>query len=187
MSTLTAYRAGTACLGACLGASLLALHSSRTALRAATTDPVTKLPTRARWRTAAARTLHTHGGYVGMLDLRGFKTINDTHGHHIGDRLLAAIGTRLATALPGRSTCCRWGGDEFAVHTPIALDWDRLLDDLAMPLHVTAGHERLEFHIRASLGIAEARPGTTIDELLHSADDAMYGARLLRRDWSAAA
>ncbi len=115
-----------------------------------------------------------------LLDLDDFKTVNDSLGHAAGDELLAAIAERLRTTLRGRDTAARIGGDEFGIlirtgeRAEVEAIAGRLLAAIGEPIDL--GDHRLT--IAASLGIAFAEGGkTTADELLRSADVAMYMAK----------
>jgi diguanylate cyclase len=125
---------------------------------------------------AALAAGHGAGLAVLLVDLDDFKTINDTLGHHVGDVLLASVARRIESCVDPRSTVARLGGDEFAVLSretgPAAADSvaDRVLDRLAAPFVV--GGCRLV--VRASIGVAVARPGDGTGTLLRNADIAMY-------------
>jgi diguanylate cyclase (GGDEF)-like protein len=117
-----------------------------------------------------------------LLDLDGFKEINDTLGHASGDALLRQIGARLRGALRDRDEIARLGGDEFAVlvDAPRTKTGDvgeigrRIRDTLTMPFEVAG----LSLQVRASVGVAVfPEHGTTADELLRLADIAMYQAK----------
>jgi diguanylate cyclase (GGDEF)-like protein len=117
-----------------------------------------------------------------LLDLDGFKEINDTLGHASGDALLRQIGTRLRGALRERDQIARLGGDEFAVlvDAPRTKTGDvgelgrRVRDTLTAPFEVAG----LSLQVRASVGVAAfPEHGTTADELLRLADIAMYQAK----------
>src|SRR6185503_17599282 len=91
--------------------------------RQATTDELTGLPNR-RWfdgrLQAAIERARVRGDSLALLviDLDHFKELNDTLGHHAGDRVLAQLGARIRTALRGDDHVARLGGDEFAVLLP---------------------------------------------------------------------
>ncbi|WGS55256.1 EAL domain-containing protein (plasmid) [Paraburkholderia sp. D15] len=115
------------------------------------------------------------------LDLDGFKTVNDTHGHRIGDQLLAAAGARLRTNLRGENLVARLGGDEFAI---IASNCRNLSDAenlaarciklLTQPFHLHG----MDMCIGASIGVAfQLSAGADTDEVLQRADFAMYQAK----------
>ncbi|WP_296722674.1 EAL domain-containing protein [Erythrobacter sp.] len=79
-------------------------------------DPLTGLPNRKEFSDRLTETLETHGSAaVLMLDLDGFKSVNDTLGHLTGDDLLRVVSVRLAAQLPSGALLARMGGDEFAV------------------------------------------------------------------------
>jgi diguanylate cyclase (GGDEF)-like protein len=117
---------------------------------------------------------------VMIIDLNGFKTVNDTLGHHVGDELLREVANRFVLAAGSEVTVARLGGDEFAVLCQ-ARDPDAamavattLLASLVEPFVV--GQERL--HLSGSAGIAMApEHGTTVADLLKRADIAMYAAK----------
>ena len=115
-----------------------------------------------------------------LVDLDRFKDVNEGLGHEAGDRLLAAVGTRLRGVLRPSQLLARLGGDEFAVVLPAAgaeqgrRVAEALRDSLAEPFEI--GGERL--HVTASVGIATCSParGEPTD-LLRQADVAMYRAK----------
>lgn len=115
---------------------------------------------------------------VMFCDLDGFKSVNDEHGHHIGDAVLAVVARRLSAALRANDVVARFGGDEFVVVAegdPVAVPREvhrRVTTALADPVHVGGMHHR----VTASTGVAVARQGDTVtaDRLLAAADAAMY-------------
>jgi diguanylate cyclase (GGDEF)-like protein/PAS domain S-box-containing protein len=149
-------------------------------------DPLTGLPNRTllndRLQHALGRRSRV-GGYVAVMivDLDGFKNVNDSLGHLAGDALLIAVADRLSTFLRDFDTIARLGGDEFAI---LVDDLDapdqagrvaqRVLDALVAPLQLA---DR-DMAIGASIGIALAdRPDTRADQLVSNADAAMYRAK----------
>jgi diguanylate cyclase (GGDEF)-like protein len=123
-----------------------------------------------------------------LLDLDDFKVVNDTHGHGVGDELLAALGTRLRARCRSASLIARLGGDEFtivlshdATRELVNQTAEELSDLMRAPFFV-AGHE---FSVRGSVGAAFLDPGesseTTAADLIRWADIAMYGAKRRRR------
>lgn len=119
-----------------------------------------------------------------FVDLDGFKSVNDQHGHAVGDELLRAIALRMRTVLRDSDTLARFGGDEFVV---ILVDLfepqacipmlQRLLDTASQPVEL--GPQQLQ--VSASLGVALYTPDSTgidADALLRLADQAMYRAKL---------
>jgi diguanylate cyclase (GGDEF)-like protein len=146
------------------------------------TDPLTGLANRARFAQRLDEIAATEPVLL-LLDLDGFKTINDTLGHAAGDELLALVAKRLRDACPRADVLARLGGDEFAVvlHTgpladaaPVA---DLVLAELAAPFQVS----RAEVCLGGSLGVAGGT-GTGGDDILRHADLAMYAAKAAGRN-----
>jgi diguanylate cyclase (GGDEF)-like protein len=120
-----------------------------------------------------------------FLDLDGFKEINDTFGHHIGDLLLIAVARRIRSRIRSTDTLARIGGDEFVmiVNAAEATDaaWiaDKLVAAVCNPFAI-AGEE---LRVTASIGIAIYNGAENEEsELLMSADAAMYRAKALGRN-----
>jgi diguanylate cyclase (GGDEF)-like protein len=114
-----------------------------------------------------------------MLDLDGFKDVNDGLGHHIGDLLLVEVAHRLRRAVRGQDTVARLGGDEFAVLLVDAEPEigeqaaDRITQALTAPFLI----EGVTLDIEVSIGIATAEPGQDVATVLRHADTAMYTAK----------
>jgi diguanylate cyclase (GGDEF)-like protein len=117
-----------------------------------------------------------------FIDLDHFKLINDTHGHRVGDQLLAIVGSRMAKAVRAADVAARLGGDEFAcllLHAPsvahIAQVATKLFDSIAAPIQLGS----LSLQVSASIGIAVRRRGETVnaEQLMSCADRAMYQAK----------
>lgn len=118
-----------------------------------------------------------------FLDLDGFKEVNDSYGHDVGDRLLVTLADRMSRLLREEDTLARLGGDEFIsilpdIHdrmgvTPIL---ERLLTAIAEP--ITVG--KLELKVSASIGVAlyPDHDDVDADQLIRQADQAMYHAKL---------
>jgi diguanylate cyclase (GGDEF)-like protein/PAS domain S-box-containing protein len=153
-------------------------------------DSLTGLGNRAyfqdRLRQALARMERTHlFPAVLFLDMDHFKEINDSTGHAGGDLVLEVVAQRLKGCLRGGDSAARLGGDEFGVlmedlehHEQAAIVAERIMQVCREPVEV-----RTEVVIpTVSIGIAAARPGMTVDELLGIADHAMYEAKALGRD-----
>lgn len=156
--------------------------------RLANFDFVTGLPNRSRFvrRLEQAMTeSRRHGGLIALLfiDLDDFKSINDEHGHDVGDTFLRLVGQRLEALLREEDSVARIGGDEFSVlliqlkHPREAeVVANKIVDSLALPFLVG----ELTIHSGASLGIAlfpqDADAG---DVLVRRADLAMYRAKKL--------
>jgi diguanylate cyclase (GGDEF)-like protein len=120
-------------------------------------------------------------GYIFFIDLDGFKAINDTYGHDIGDKLLVALAKRLQNSLRDSDLTARLGGDEFLVILP-TLDYywqaetiaQKVLKTLTDP--VALGDIILT--LSGSLGMVRfPRQGLTAQDLIHRADVAMYQAK----------
>ncbi|GGB92184.1 hypothetical protein GCM10011352_17800 [Marinobacterium zhoushanense] len=116
-----------------------------------------------------------------FVDLDRFKYVNDTHGHHTGDKLLTAAGKRIQASLPGGDFVARLGGDEFAVLVHGNTDEESLIQlalQLIKELEGSFLIDQCTMHISASVGIAINRGEcSTPDTLLKSADLAMYRAK----------
>jgi diguanylate cyclase (GGDEF)-like protein len=148
-------------------------------------DSLTDLPNRALFQDRLQQAiLRSHrddrGVTVLLIDLDGFKEINDALGHHAGDLVLQEVAMRLRGALRASDTVARLGGDEFAVLLP-ATDVNRaelaarkVLHDLEHPF-VAEGRP---LAVSASIGIAGVPwHAATGEELLQKADSAMYVAK----------
>jgi diguanylate cyclase (GGDEF)-like protein len=154
--------------------------------RQAQYDALTRLPNRLLFADRLHQALATAARRremlaVCMMDLDGFKPINDRFGHKAGDRLLQEIGYRLESALRADDTAARIGGDEFALllgglHGPAEVEQvlNRVLQDIARPVNIE-GHA---VHVSASIGVS-LFPGdiNDPDQLLRHADQAMYKAK----------
>ena len=150
-------------------------------------DPLTGLANRTRLTRALASLLARPESRVALhlLDLDGFKEVNDSLGHPAGDRLLVAVAGRLAGAASEEALIARLGGDEFAVLQPTPADAaaarrfaGRLADSLAQPVVTSDGRLR----VGACIGIALApEHGRSVEELLRHADIALYRAKASAR------
>jgi diguanylate cyclase (GGDEF)-like protein len=148
-------------------------------------DQLTGLPNRAQLLSRATSVLseaRLAGGDVALaiIDLNGFKVVNDTLGHHVGDELLRAAAERFAAVRPVGVTVARLGGDEFAVLVPseTGLGGEEvarmLLTALDKPFEI--GEERLQLSGSAGLALAPSH-GRRVSDLLKRADIAMYAAK----------
>ena len=149
-------------------------------------DPLTQLPNRGQALTLVTSALHRgqrSGEMTGLLfvDLDGFKTVNDGHGHAMGDEVLRAVGDRLRETVRSGDVVCRLGGDEFVVLVE-AVDDERALVELAERLIVAvsapipSGDQVVS--IGASVGVAVSRDGCVdADVLFAEADAAAYRAK----------
>jgi two-component system, cell cycle response regulator len=117
-----------------------------------------------------------------MIDLDGFKPVNDRYGHIVGDRLLRAVASEISRSLRTPDVAARYGGDEFAVILPQtqpegALRVCERIHGALQRLTVTAGEEQI--FITASLGVADypSNDVACAEDLIHAADEALYGAK----------
>ncbi|NYJ07606.1 putative bifunctional diguanylate cyclase/phosphodiesterase [Petropleomorpha daqingensis] len=150
----------------------------------ARTDELTGLPNRRALLERATAVLESAGSRspaaLLLLDLDGFKEVNDGLGHSAGDELLRQVGPRLRGGLRPGDLLARLGGDEFAVLLPgTGLDDAQacaavLRELLLQPFTV----EGIRLHIGVSIGVSTAPvPAATVKELLRCADVAMYEAK----------
>ncbi|GAB7052301.1 putative bifunctional diguanylate cyclase/phosphodiesterase [Catenuloplanes indicus] len=118
---------------------------------------------------------------VAVLDLNGFKEINDTFGHATGDQLLTVVAQRLREAVRDDDVVARMGGDEFAVLvrevSPAAMS--AIAERISASLRCPAGANGQQLLVSASVGTAGNETGEEIDtdEMLRRADAAMYAAK----------
>ncbi len=140
-------------------------------------DSLTGLANRARFRGVLhAALVNGASATVLLVDLDDFKTVNDSLGHDVGDQLLVAVADVLREQCGVDGLPVRIGGDEFAVlltggTTVGETVAQRILDALTRPI---SDHRLL---VQASIGIATAAPGATLDSVLRDADVAMYAAK----------
>jgi diguanylate cyclase (GGDEF)-like protein len=147
-------------------------------------DALTGLPNRTAFTAHARRALREAGPTrpqptVLMVDLDGFKDVNDTLGHAVGDLLLVEVAHRLRTCVRDEDVVARFGGDEFAF----------LLRDIAPNIgedtaeRIAAVLERpfvihgITLDVEASVGITTAQPGQDVTDVVRDADVAMYVAK----------
>ena len=151
------------------------------AIALATHDPLTGLPNRTLFNERLdAQLARRELIAVLLIDLDGFKEVNDTLGHALGDELLIEIGQRLQPLLPAPDLIARLGGDEFAVLMRVAGDADATarVDALLARIREPFDIAGLDFDIDASIGIAMAEdPALTAADLIRRADVAMYSAK----------
>jgi diguanylate cyclase (GGDEF)-like protein len=165
-------------------AARLSLEEQHKALH----DPLTGLPNRKYLlnRLAVATDPQPGGAdpepfSLALLDLDRFKEVNDTLGHHVGDRLLELVALRIQAVLRPEDCVARLGGDEFAIHLPnLGNDRDaaevahRVRDALVEPFQL----EDVLLELEASIGIALfPAHGAEVDQILRAADVAMYLAK----------
>ena len=149
-------------------------------------DPLTGLLNRRGLEEAYARLARDERERAGLgvllIDLDGFKAVNDSHGHEAGDELLMVVARRIETIVRRSDKVARIGGDEFVVLLDtiksIAVARNiagKLVDSLGLPFSVLGG---VRVSIGASLGVVYTHyPPEQIGELLRRADAAMYEAK----------
>lgn len=118
---------------------------------------------------------------VMYLDLDGFKLVNDTLGHHIGDRLLQVVAQRIGNLTRAGDTAIRVGGDEFVIITPDASHpsfYHRVAEKLLRSINEDIELDNSHVAVSCSIGIAcFPEDATSYDELLKCADLAMFAAK----------
>ena len=151
----------------------------------ARTDYLTGLPNRRAFLERLESALlseHRAGGHAGVLlvDLDGFKEVNDALGHTAGDELLCVVANRFQHRLGGRGVLARIGGDEFACACPVSDEGAlvAIARDLAQTLSDPCVLDGMSVRVGASIGVAFALAGGKASgELLRCADVAMYEAK----------
>ena len=148
-------------------------------------DDLTKLPNRALLNDRLEQSIHQANRTNAqcallLLDLDRFKEINDTLGHHVGDKVLVEISQRIKNELRESDTIARLGGDEFAIVLPnlnreeLFKTVSRISNTIASPSTI----DKMQLHIASSIGVAvyptHGKDSTT---LLKRADVAMYYAK----------
>lgn len=154
-------------------------------------DELTGLPNRAMFMDALGRTRHRverRRGvfYILFVDLDGFKLVNDSHGHRVGDLLLREVALRLRLCVREGDLMARLGGDEFVVLVEaddtlgdITVVARKILATLSPPCLI----EDQTLRVTASIGIARyPHDGTELAELMRHADSAMYEAKAAGRN-----
>lgn len=152
--------------------------------RMAMTDPLTGLSNRSAFAAALseAQNQEVEGkkrAAILLLDMDGFKAINDSLGHTIGDKVLETVAHRISGAVRDQDMVARMGGDEFAVLIPgvtpaeAAVIGNRILADVVEPMEIEGQHLRCG----VSMGLRMADPGQSAEELMMEADIAMYESK----------
>lgn len=167
------------------------------AQHAAFHDPLTGLPNRALFNDRLEHGLELakrHGWTLAvmLLDLDAFKAINDTYGHDAGDSVLRTISKRLKANTRSDDTVCRHGGDEFLFllievknKQAVALIAQSLIKIIQQPCVVTQGDSVMQLRINSSIGISMyPQDAETVDDLINSADKAMYKSKLNKFGYS---
>jgi diguanylate cyclase (GGDEF)-like protein len=140
----------------------------------ARTDDLTTLPNRRRL-ISEIQSFATRKGSLLLLDLDGFKPVNDRYGHEVGDKVLQQVAQRFTRALPSNALLARLGGDEFGI---LVDGSNESVMEIALALRGTLSYPFVidgnEISIGVSIGIAD---NDGADDLLLRADNAMYSAK----------
>lgn len=187
---LTGDNTATYLLLLALGTVLLAIVGwtvfveRRSLERQATTDEMTGLLNRREFERQSEEAMlnadrFETGLCVMLIDLDGFKGVNDTHGHHVGDQVLVECAKRLKAAVRDTDVVGRWGGDEFVILLP-GLEQATAVRNSADRIGASIAGAPLapDVHLTGSIGAAlYPRHGHTFNDLIRAADGAMYGAK----------
>ncbi|MCW5696679.1 MAG: GGDEF domain-containing protein [Bauldia sp.] len=151
------------------------------------TDPLSGLANRRGFDARAAGILDAAAraglpAAILLFDLDRFKQINDTHGHGVGDQVIAAFAALLRDVLPERAVAARIGGEEFAVVVePATLDAARLVAaSVRLATGTLAGRDLPR--VTVSAGVAAVLPAESLGSAIRRADQALYRAKQSGRD-----
>jgi len=140
----------------------------------ARTDELTGLPNRRKFMAELIDFSNTEGALL-LMDLDGFKPINDQYGHEVGDQILRAVSQRFHRSLPSHSTLARLGGDEFGAL--ISGDFESTME-AALALHASVSYPFAVSGELIKIGVSVGfvtNDGTR--DMMHRADQAMYKAK----------
>jgi diguanylate cyclase (GGDEF)-like protein len=144
----------------------------------ASTDPLTGIPNRRAFMERVSNAVdapESRPRVVCLIDLDGFKGVNDARGHAAGDAVLKAVASTLSAVVRETDTVARLGGDEFAVLADIsATSSGEVLAERLRAAVALVGADR---GVTASVGVAEVEPGDDVEDLMHRADAAMYRSK----------
>ncbi|ABV88039.1 GGDEF domain-containing protein [Shewanella pealeana] len=149
------------------------------------TDPLTGIPNRVRFNQfiqQVEKNKHERFTFM-MLDLDGFKAINDNYGHRVGDVALQTIALRIANCIQAYGRVYRLGGDEFIVSITDDYSRDKLqliAHSIMLLIEAPIHYEDKIFAISSSIGISryDAKDTVSVDHILNEADMAMYHAKI---------
>jgi diguanylate cyclase len=154
----------------------------------ARTDSLTGLPNRRSFLEGVESTLcQEDAAQAGVLlvDLDGFKEVNDALGHAVGDELLCVVSKRFEARLGDRGVLARLGGDEYACACPVATEEElvSIAHEFAQTLSEPCVLDGISVRVGASIGVAVSQHAdSSAGELLRSADVAMYEAKRLQSE-----
>jgi diguanylate cyclase (GGDEF)-like protein len=166
------------------GARLGTMRATQQTEMQASTDGLTGLPNRRSLETAARELITVDRPFaIAMADLDHFKDLNDTYGHEAGDRALKLFAKTMRQNLRPDDTAARYGGEEFLLLLPNTSieEAKRALDRLRVTL---AGEIAATGSVpfTASWGLTTNNAGTTFDEMVVAADEALYAAKRAGRN-----
>ncbi len=152
----------------------------------ATTDPLTQLANRRSLLDIAEKAIKAaeqSGDSVAFVlaDIDHFKSVNDVHGHAVGDTVLGQVSAQLKQAVRNNDTVSRWGGEEFLIFMPQAsLDTalavaERLREQVA-GIEVPVGQRTIR--VSMTFGVSSLRQGETLDQAVARADMALYSGKI---------
>jgi len=150
-----------------------------------TTDFLTGIANRARFMHLLERAIERNQPVeVMMIDLDRFKSINDLHGHHMGDQVLCETANRLAAIAGAEAMAARLGGDEFVIlivtarhQTNLAAIGDRIAAEVSALNSASFTHDGVTIPFRLTIGRAHRTAESEAGALMRHADLAMYSAR----------
>jgi diguanylate cyclase (GGDEF)-like protein len=154
-----------------------------TAEKLAATDPLTGLLNRREAETRLAEKIARNETFcLALLDLDGFKQINDRNGHSAGDQVLRIFAKKLLNKCKNSDTVCRWGGDEFVLlmDGPLATVEESVKaigPEVNGAYTVYLMRKPVELTLSVSIGVAEHQAGESPDELFARVDQAMYSRK----------
>jgi diguanylate cyclase (GGDEF)-like protein len=114
---------------------------------------------------------------VAIADIDHFKRVNDEFGHPVGDQVLVRTARLLSSCVRESDTVARWGGEEFAVITPMTTEEGAACLAEKLRSIMAATHLGPKEAVTASFGVAELGPDDTVETLLQRADAALYRAK----------
>lgn len=149
----------------------------------ASTDYLTQLFNRRKFNSVIEYEISQNNRYenrylsVIILDIDNFKSINDTHGHDIGDKVLQEIASIINISCREADVASRWGGEEFAIGLPQTTIEDAVLVAEKIRMTIERHNFSTQFQVTASLGVAQLRTTDSFSTLFKRADEALYNAK----------
>ncbi len=150
--------------------------------RLASTDALTQIANRSKIDEELTQAMHQNKRYnrnfsVVMIDIDHFKNVNDTYGHQVGDSVLKTIASLIKKRVRAVDVVGRWGGEEFMIlyHEADLQTAAELAENIrkTVDLH----HFETINHITISLGVAQYKPNSSIEDVVQEADTALYRSK----------